>query len=47
MHSEVKIICLCSQVLDSSNITEAEYEVFRDLVLPMGMLPEFAAHCGG
>lgn len=35
------------KVLDASNITEAEYEVFRDLVLPMGMLPEFAAHCGG
>lgn len=35
------------KVLDSSNITEAEYEVFRDLILPMGRHPEFAAHCGG
>ncbi|MCO5548326.1 hypothetical protein L7F22_001783 [Adiantum nelumboides] len=35
------------KVLVSANITEAEYEIFRDLVLPMGILPEFAAHCGG
>eukprot|EP00250_Pteridium_aquilinum_P022268 c25335_g1_i1 orf=89-2179(+) len=38
---------LLQKVLDSSNLTEAEYEVFRDLVLPLGMLPEYAAHCGG
>lgn len=35
------------KVLDSLNITEAEYEVFRDLILPLGRNPEFAAHCGG
>ncbi|MCO5568291.1 hypothetical protein L7F22_021990 [Adiantum nelumboides] len=35
------------KVLVSANITEAEYEIFRDLVLPMGILPDFASHCGG
>lgn len=38
---------LLQKVLACANITEAEYEIFRDLVLPMGMLPDFAAHCGG
>ncbi|KAI5079768.1 hypothetical protein GOP47_0005247 [Adiantum capillus-veneris] len=38
---------LLQKVLASANITEAEYEIFRDLVLPMGILPDFAAHCGG
>ncbi|KAH7425958.1 hypothetical protein KP509_11G079300 [Ceratopteris richardii] len=35
------------KVLASAQVTEAEYEVFRDLLLPMGILPDFAVHCGG
>lgn len=35
------------QVLDSTGTSEAEYDVFRDVVLPLGRSPTFASRSGG
>lgn len=35
------------QVLDSTGTSEAEYDVFRDVVLPLGRSPTFATRSGG
>eukprot|EP00249_Psilotum_nudum_P018918 c27020_g1_i1 orf=85-2037(+) len=37
---------LLRMVLDLAQTTEAEYEAFKGLVLPMGRQPEFATRCG-
>ncbi|KAH7306557.1 hypothetical protein KP509_22G018900 [Ceratopteris richardii] len=34
------------KVLASGQVIEVEYEVFQDLPLPMGILTDFAVHCG-
>lgn len=38
---------LFEQVLDSTGTSEAEYDVFRDVVLPLGRSPTFATRSGG
>lgn len=35
------------QVLESTGTSEAEYDTFRDLVLPLGRLPSFSMLSGG
>lgn len=35
------------QVLETTGTSEAEYDVFRDVVLPLGRSPTFASRSGG
>lgn len=42
-----KLLFGVKQVLDSAQVGGEEYEVMKDLLIPLGRQPEFSAQSGG
>ena len=45
--SPLLVVVVAKQVLDAAQVGGEEYEIMKDLIIPLGRVPQFSAQSGG